>query len=456
MTQAASTIELVKEVLWPQYKAERERLVEIDKWYRWDHPHHHTPSTASRELKRLIELSRTPWLKLVVDVVAQTMYADGYKSPDDRADTKAWNRWLGNGFESRQIAIHKAGLAYGYSFATALPGTAPDGSRMAALRGHSPLSMQAVYADPAEDDWPLYAMRVIKQPGGVRLLRVYDDEFVHFLSCEDSGYNVKYIEPRPHGAAVTPVVRYTNQLDLDGRADGEVEPFVSVAARINKTDYDRMLTQHFSSWKVRYAAGMSAPESDEERNAEKSKLRQEDFLIAEDPDTKFGTLDATPLDGFINAHNTDIETLAAVSQTPTPALTGKLINLSAEALASVRAQLEQKAAERKVSFGRSHAQLLRLGARIDGDETAANDIAARITWQDTSIRSFSQAVDALGKAAQMLNIPVQSLWPMIPGVTKLDVADWKAQALTVDPIQALHDMLDRQAAAGAPPNGNVA
>ncbi|HET8581761.1 MAG TPA: phage portal protein [Jatrophihabitans sp.] len=448
----SSVIELVRDQLWPAYESERDRLRVVDKWYRWDHPHHHTPRNATPELKKLIELSRTPWLGLVVNVISQTMVADGYRSPDEKANASAWRTWQSNKFDARQIPIHKAALAYGYAFATALPGTAEDGTPAAAMRGVSPLAMQAVYADPAEDDWPMFALRVITQPRGKVALRVYDETSVYFLAG-DNGGPFEFIEERRHDAGVCPVVRYANQLDLDGRTPGEVEPFISIAARINKTDYDRMLTQHFSSWKVRYAAGLAKPSDADEAAAEKLRLRQDDLLIAEDPDTRFGTLDATPLDGFIAAHATDIETLAAVTQTPTNALTGQMVNLSAEALASARAQLDQKVNERKLAFGESHAQLLRLAAHLEGDDAAATDVASRITWQDMSIRSMAQAVDALGKAAQMLGIPVQALWPMIPGVTRSDVEEWRKLAAQGDPLATLGTLLERQAAGAnaAPP-----
>src|SRR5699024_1085837 len=118
-------------------------------------------------------------------------------------------------------------------------------------------------------------------------------------------------------------------------------------------------------------------------------------LVAEDPDTKFGTLDETPLDGFVRAYESDIEALAATSQTPSHNLTGKMVNLSAEALAAARAPLSQKVFERQVSFGQSHVQALQLAAALEGDVVSAQDVSARVTWQDMEIRSLSQAVDAL-------------------------------------------------------------
>jgi len=295
------------------------------------------------------------------------------------------------------------------------------GKPTAVIKGVSPRKMVTVWDDPAWDDWPLFALQSI----GGGSFYVYDDELRHRIETHDgrlvyAGYDV-------HNVGHTPAVRYTNMLDLDGRTVGEVEPLIGTAARVNKTVFDRLLIQHFNSWKVRTVSGMAQPEDESEQRAVELLLRQGELLVASDPDTKFGTLDETPLEGIIAAEKTDIESLAAVSQTPTNALTGQLANLNAEGIAAARAGLAQKVYERQKSFGKSHNQMLKLAASLEGDELAASDADASVGWQDTEVRSLSQAVDALGKAAQMLQVPVQSLWGKIPGIDQADVEEWREQ-----------------------------
>lgn len=444
MLSQSALLGLVKDNLWPQFEKERERLERVDRWYRWNPEDPQLPRGATTELKYLLQLSKTPWLNLVVTTVAQTLYVDGYRSPESSDLSPLWRTWQANKFNARQVAIHRGALAYGHAYATAFPGEDASGPR-AVLRGISPRRMMAFYADPAEDDWPMYALQADPQKDGW-MVRVIDEEAIYFLSLTTEG-EPTYIEYREHGTGVVPVVRYANQIDLDGRTPGEVEPLIPLAARINKTDYDRLLTQHFNSWKVRTVAGLAEFADDEEQaNRKKLKLRQDDFLIAEDPDTKFGTLDETPLDGFIKAKDSDVETLAALAQVPATALNGKAINISAEALAELRAGLMQKAYERQVSFGESHAQLLRLAAAQEGRADLADDVMAEVTWQDMQVRSMAQAADALGKYAQMLGVPARALWGKIPGVTKSDVDEWEKMAAEGDALANLTALLDQQAA----------
>lgn len=436
--------ELVKERLFPAWEQERTRLDRIDCWYRWQHEDHKIPRDATAEHKALLELSKTPWLGLVVTTVAQCMYVDGYRSPDLPDNSTAWRLWNANDFDNRQIAVHRAALAYGQSYVKVLPGEWRD-QRSAVIRGVSPRKMLAVYAEPESDDWPMYAIQVEKSKGDW-FIRLYDEELEYTLGGPDG--KIEYISEQGHDAGVTPIIRYCNNLDLDGRTDGEVEPFIPLAGRINKTAYDRLLAQHFNSWKVRTVAGMEEPETPIEQDRAALLLRQGDLLVSDNPDTRFGTLDETPLEGFISAEASDVEKLAAVSQTPANALTGKIVNVAADALAQVRAPLTQKVTERQKNFGKSHTQTLRLAASIVRDFAAADDVMAGVTWQDMEIRSLSQAVDALGKAATMLKIPPQALWQRIPGVTKDDVDEWKKLAGESSELAALTALLDRQGGAG--------
>lgn len=474
-TEALAT--LVQDKLLPDWRKERERLDRIDRWYRWDPDDIQLPKGATPELKALRELSRVPWLGLVVTSTAQCMYVDGYRSrldpvgapldpagsesapdgpPHPMADPSGpWRIWLSNGWDERQIAVHRAMLAYGYAYATALPGKDFQGKPMPQIRGVSPRKMFAWYEDTAEDDWAIYAMRVKEKTEVVHVVDVFDDEFVYTVKVDSAaGLGKNPVEllgqPLAHESGVCPVVRYCNQLDLDGRTPGEVEPHIPLAARINKTAYDRMLTQHFNSWKVRTVAGMAEPDTEEAARRKKLQLRQDDLLVADDPDTKFGSLPETPLQGFIQAHETDVQSLAAVSQTPTHELTGQMANLSAEALAAARASLTQKVAERQKSAGRSHIQLLRLASGLHHDDAHATDITSRVTWQDMNIRSMAQAVDALGKAAQMLQVPVEALWGRIPGVEKSDVEEWIQMRLNADPITQMQMELARQGGGNQP------
>jgi hypothetical protein len=287
-------------------------------------------------------------------------------------------------------------------------------------------------------------------------ITVLDDTTVYRLEGEQLGGNTKLLSTEEHGVGVCPVVRYVNKIDLQGRTDGEVEPYISCAGRIDQTTFDRLVVQRFASWVVRTIAGMSLTETvdatGETPQAAKMRLKVEDLLVAEDKDTKFGSLPASDLGGFITAREADIRDLAAVSQTPAHEMLGQMANMSAEALAAARASATAKGDQRRITIGESHEQTLRLASFIAGDTAAAVDFEAQVRWRDTSIRSLAQAADALGKLATMLGVPTEMLWEKIPGWTDTDVE--RAKVL-VQAQGGIAELLRELVAGGgaAPPPG---
>lgn len=407
-------LELANDTLIPGWQQQRRTLDVIDKWHRWepDALKDKIPNYASSEHRNLAKISETPFLQLVVTTVAQQLVAETFRSARGVEMDKVIAPWLRNRMHSRQRAVYRGALAYGYSYATAMPGDSG-----AVIRGRSPRDLYAVYGDVVEDEYPMYYLLV---KGSHKY--VVDEEAVYILG-DDNG-RVSYIEERRHNAGVAPAVRYSNQIDLEGRTPGEVEPYVQVAARIDKTTYDRMVNQHFNSWKVRTATGLDMPTDPADQERVKMLLRQGDILTGEEGVT-FGTLDETSSDSLIKATDEDVKLLAVVTQTPVHALTGDLVNLSADAIAESRAMADLKVNERKVGFGDSNEQLLRLAAHIEGRAEDAADFSLRTDWADLQSRSMSQAADALGKMATMLKIPVELLWDRIPTVTPEIAKAWR-------------------------------
>lgn len=438
---ASAATELAIDEMLPLHRANRRAYDRIDRWARWDHDKPHTPtSQPSAEYTELMARSYTPWLSLVVTAVAQSLYVDGYRRADSAEPASAWEHWQRNRMDARQGGIYRAALEYGESFGVGLPGTDVDGNHVPILRGLSPRQMTATWEDSAADEWPLYALEVRQLTANAWRLKLYDDMDVHKIRYSDG--KAVYEGADRHGVGVVPVVRYANQLDLEGRTPGEVEPLIPVAGRIDQTTFDRLVVQRFASWIVRTISGLSPPDDKSEAAAQKLMLKVEDLLIAADPDTKFGSLPATPLDPFVEAKDADIRDLAAVSQTPPHHLLGQMANLSAEALAAAEASLNRKITERKTSFGESHESLLRLSARIAGDEEGWRDVHAQVQWRDMESRSLAQAADALGKLRQTLGVPAEALWERIPGATLADVERWKQMAQEGDGISALVDALN--------------
>lgn len=431
-------------LLWPAHIVERDELDILDKLWRMEHDMFRLPRKATREHKALQQLARTPYLDLLVTAITQGLHVDGYRSPEDADMADGWETWLRNGMPKNQNPVHRDATGYGLGYVRLF-----SGDPVAQIKPRSPRKLTALYSDPAYDEWPQWVLEIIgTSPAdkNKRRVNVLDSVGrIHVFDLDAQGNGIEYIRTdNPGGSGFCPVVRYTFDLDSEGRNAGVIDKNKTTALRIEKTDYDRLLVQHFNSWKVRTIAGLIA-DAEKTKDAEKLRLAQEDILIAEDADTKFGTLDETSLDPIINAKNADVESLAGTGQVPGTALTGKVSNLSADAIGELRWGLTSLQFTLKTSYGQSHNQALRGVARLEGREDDANDYEAGVSWQDMTATSMAGAVDALGKLTQMLGVPPEALWGKIPGFTQNDVREWQTLA-TRDENRARLDALRQKAA----------
>jgi hypothetical protein len=173
------------------------------------------------------------------------------------------------------------------------------------------------------------------------------------------------------------------------------------------------------------------------------------WMWAEDEHVKFGTLDETPLDGFISAIDLAFRHIAALGQVPPHHLLGQIANLSAEALTAAETALERKVQEFKSSFGESWERVFRLAMKMLG-ENGADDFNAEVIWRDMEQRSLAQAGDALGKLREQLGIPARGLWARVPGATASELRQWEQLADEEEPSTVLARTLQSATQNGTP------
>lgn len=420
----------LRSLLLPAWGKELPAMNRIDRWWRWN-PRPIRLKQATQEHRMLRDMGQTPWLHLVVTTLAQTLYLEGVdiKGADNQKRESAfWTPWERSRMGRRQIALHQSALAYGTAYTAVRAVDAPEGGVEAHIDCYSPREAIALYDDPASDTYPQLFLRVRRIGPTRESFELWDAWNVWLWTREEGAYSFVSSTPHlatdPHGNPVCPVVRYTNQQDLEGRTPGEVEPFIPLAGRLNKDNYDKLLAQHYNSWKVRTATGLDMGELTDQQRAEKKIQMGQDDMLAGGEGVSFGTLSETDLGNLVESKQSDVEELAAVSQTPTTAF-GKMVNVGDAGIEESRAGFYAKRNERRASFGVSHLDTLRLCAAIENRPEDASCFDMTPMWKDTDTRTMSQAVDALGKAAQMLGVPQQELWDMIPGVTKTMADSWR-------------------------------
>lgn len=427
MVKPQGFVDLCTEQLLPMHQKEAQRAKKIDTLLTGspdDYRTLHADRGNKSEKLKLEGLSHTRLLDLIVEYTGQQLVAEGFSAPND---AKAmWAPFERAGFPSRQGAAWRAALNYGQAFGLALPGTQAGGGTAAYLRAFSPKRFGAVYADPVDDEFPLFAYRVIPQGGEVAQWRVYDDEGEHFLSYEAGSF--KYLEGRAHDMGVCPVVQFSPDADTEGEVTGQPLKYERDKARHDKTVNDRLQIQHYNSWRIKYAIKMDEKWSEEDRKKFRLRLEQDDILIG-DGDTEFGTLEQTDLNPMAKAQEMDRDTLAAVSQTPVWAFNGgSMVNLAAEALIEAKSGNRQKVWSIQRSLGRPLCAWGRLAALAEGRTEDAYRFDLQVDWADIGSLSMAAAADSLGKLAAQLGVPAEMLWELIPGISARKVEQWREYA----------------------------
>lgn len=448
-------------------------LLTIDMYLRGHHPEPYMPDNADAEYRLLAKRCVTNHMPLLVKATSQVLHIDGYrrgsetrsadpakkpvaspkvraggKSVADQRDLPEWKHWEESRLQARQSAVHDAALAYGHSFTVT---TMKDGKIN--TRGLSPLRTTALFEDPANDDNAVAALHVERWPRGSGNDRepgraiLWDRTFEYeYTFWDDKRWRlVGYVN---HGmSGENPVTRFAADVDLEGRTTGLIEPYFEIQDRLNQTVFDLLIAQSGSSFQTRWATGMAPPMKmtyPEDENGDPDydadpipvlddngvpiplpfNIHAKKMLFAEDSDVEFGSLPPTPLAPYLESIAQAIKDLSSVTQTPPHYMLGQIANLSADAMRAAESALIRKANAFKQVFGESWERVFRLALRLVGDPKA-DDMTGSVIWRDLEAQSINQAADAYGKMAESLGIPKRGLWPLLPGVTQNQLAEWE-------------------------------
>lgn len=434
VVDTASKIEARLEAMHGQMTSDRDEYNYLNDYFRGAHTLPHIPVFASEEIRELRRRAVMNLMPLLVSIPAQISFVDGYRR-DNELYPDEWDAWIDNNMPAKQTQIYKAALKYGASY-VALENLGQEKPEIKLLSTRDTI---AYFYDPVNDIHPTYALSIRSYPldeNNPGRAVYYDNERItHYDFTSEGKFVLRSGEDYPHNLGHCPITRYVCEVDDAGAVRGVIEPAIPAQDRVNQTCFDLLVTQTFSSFKVRWAAGLvgdpvfnedGTPVRDEEGNQvyKPIQVSQARMLSVDDPTAKFGTLDETPLDGFIQALEASIKQFAVIGQLPPHSLLGNMSNLSAETLVAAMSQTMRFGHVLKTNWAASHQALLHLVALDMGIVTADDDYRAEVRWRDMSDQTLVAVMDGLGKGAQMLAIPPRALWDRVPGVTDGELAEW--------------------------------
>lgn len=452
--------------MFKENRYERNRLTNIYTYLKNKANDIYVPRQATREFRMLVDQSRFNVLPLVVKVISQNLFVDGYRAGDAKDNLPIWDEiWQPNRMDARQTGLYKTAIQYGYSFASVLPG-----DPIPVITPYSPRRVMADYEND-QDEWPKYAITLDSKfskeeenwllnlsleprwPENYKI-SLYDNQTRWQLIRIGGAWKIDNI--KEHNLGVCPFIKFWDSYDdLDDDSVGVVEPLLPVQRQLNQTTFSLLMSQQYSAFRQRWVTGMTIEEDINGRPREPFNAAVDKLFQAESPDTKFGEFEQTDLSGYLNARDKVLMFISSVTQIPPNNLMvgSGISNLSAEALASLEAGLRRNVGEHQTSFGESTEQMIRLAGKAHGDTDTWEDTSAQVVWRDTTPRSLAQVADALGKLATMLAIPPRVLWDKIPGVTQQDLEVWETEADRFEAKEAARQQQLIKAQMSARPTG---
>lgn len=449
------------------FRYERNRLTNIYTYVKNKAHDIYVPRQATREFRMLVDQSRFNVLPLVVKVISQNLFVDGYRAGDAKDNLEIWDEvWQPNRMDARQAGLFKTAVQYGYSYASVLPGNPAP-----VITPYSPRRVIAQYEN-MQDEWPQYVITLDSKfnkeeenwllnlsmeprfPDGYKI-SLYDNSTRWSLTRHNGAWRIDKVED--HNLGVCPFVKFWDSYDdLDEDSVGVVEPLLPVQRQLNQTTFSLLMAQQYAAFKQRWVTGMTIEEDVNGVPREPFNSAVNNLFHAESPDTRFGEFEQTDLGGYLNARDKVLMFISSVTQIPPNNLMvgSGISNLSAEALASLEAGLRRNVGEHQTSFGESVEQLFRLSGKAASNLDAWEDTSAQVVWRDTTPRSLAQVADALGKLATMLAIPPRVLWEKFPGVTQQDLEVWETEADRYEAKEAARQQQLLKAGMSARPTGS--
>jgi hypothetical protein len=359
---------------------------------------------------RILEQSRTPWGKLVVDIVAERLKVIGFRS-DSGIQDDLWNILQGNRIDSLQKNVYREALALGTSYVSVWgegdTATVAHESGLSVTHIAAPGDSTSVAgAIKVWHDWATHKMRC----------EVYLADVVNRYESRDDVKNpstwlvggklsdkewvlIEQIDNLYGEVSIVPFVTRPTWTG-DGRSD--LAAVTPVIARIETMTVNTMLAVELGAFRQKWATGIEVPTDDEGNPVEPYKAALDRLWISEDPDAKFGVFQDTDIRPYLQAIEDAIGQLSAVSRIPALYFnqSGLSNPPSASSLEASETGLVNKVRDRQDYYAESWEKIANFVNPAVGDLT--------VMWNDPRTQSDAQTVDAAVKL-DSIGVPWESV-----------------------------------------------
>lgn len=431
-----------------QLLRQRERFELMDAYYRGEPPVPWLTAQARDEFHRLLKLTKSNYMGLVVDSMVERMLVEGFRVGDEvAADRPTWDIWQANNLDAGFDQVLLEAAIGGSAFLLVAPN--PDRADRPFMFPEHPTQATVAYEPGTnrrvraaalkvwQDDWTGRQMATLYLPD--RIWKFQTEK----RPVEGQVTQPQWLERRVAGEAwpavnplgVVPLVEVANNPRMLTGGVSEIADVVPVQDRICKTIADRLMTQDFGAFPQKWATGY--PEQDGQGAANPKVDVGRDRMVTSDvAETKFGQWESAALDPYSAAKREDVKDIASRTRTPAQYLLGEMSNVNGETLKASESGLVSKVRQRSRTAGEGAEDAARLARRAAG--LGGADESMETIWRNPEFRTEGELVDALQKMSA-LRVPDEALWERW-GASQVEIDRWKSmrsEETDLDPIGAL-------------------
>jgi hypothetical protein len=420
--------------------AQRAHAAELWGWYHGEQDYPVVPSKYRDQYRLLFELARTPWARLVVDTIAERLHVMGFRSGAPATDAEAWRLFKGSSMDADERLVYTEALVTGTGYLS----VSGDGAM-------APESVFEVTHEPAPGNRrqvaaaiKVYPLEPTLQEWALELYRpdaTYRWATVLAEPLEPGGFPLDgsvrrapdwaAAEPfvSANGLGVVPIVPFENRATILGGGASELEDCIPLLRRIDKLTLDMLLTSDVAAFRQKWATGLDVPKDpDTGKAVEPYKAAVDRLWVSDNPESKFGTFEASDLGQYLRAIEACVAALCAISRVPAHYLMqSNLANPpTAESLVSSESGLVAKVRERQRRFGEAWER----ATALELEATGAPAPALEVVWQDAEMRNPAQVADAATKL-MTIGVPQRALFEYV-GATPQQIAEWSLESAAAE------------------------
>lgn len=432
------------------YKRLRDRQPQIrlwDDWYSGRHPVPKGYEDAEPLFARLMDTVGLNMLKVVTDAALDRMQVTAFLV-DGKANDDVWEIWQDNNFDLGSEMVRQEKMALSEACVMVDPNKGrpvvtpehPEQCIVEMMPGSSRKRAAAlkVWLDDVTGPTPLVRAflclpdQVQQYAAPTRVYTTYTTANRSALALKPS-WEFQESQSGPNQLGEVAIVPFPNGGRMLACPVPEFAPALPIQKRINKSILDRMAMQDQGAFKALWATGLKIPRDPATGEPVEKFLKAINrVFVNENPDGKYGQLEAEDIKQMLEAIADDVADCAMTVPTSPDQILGKLVNVSGDGLKLAQVS-EIKRVRRHIRHESEPwedvARLMLKGAGKD----VPNSERMTTEWRNPEYRTDTEKANA-AQVAISAGMPDEIAWARYFDATPDDVKDWAAKrdaALTV-------------------------